>query len=100
MCVIVNLQNTPIMTTFGKFRLLSFDSRINTLMEEAVSLDLFITGRYTEVALFAMHDYYVELHVKRYTDIILAVKAFRSVKKLDAYLPQVDIEEIKCLLAG
>lgn len=88
------------MTTFGKFRILSFDSRINTLMEEAVTLDLFITSRYTEVALFALHDYYVELHVKRYTDIILAVKPFRSLKRLDAFLPQVNIDEIKNLLPG
>lgn len=86
------------MMTFNRFKSLPFDAQLDELSQHAVSLDVFITRKGSEVALFALHDFYVELYVKRFTDDIIKISPFRSLAKLEAYLPQVDIEDIKSYL--
>lgn len=63
----------------------------------AVSLDLFRSSKGAEVALFALHNFYIELYVERISDEIIRISPFDCAKRLDLYLDQVDIEEIRNL---
>lgn len=86
------------MITFHQFKSLPFEAQLDEMAKDAVSLDLFITRQHCEIALFSLNDFYVELHVQRYTDEINGVSSFKSLQKLDAYLHQVNIDEIKSAL--
>lgn len=86
------------MYSFQRFNVLSAEQQINALSRHGVSLDLCYSIKNAEAVLFAYGDFYVELIVMQCTDEILSVKAFRSMKKLDAYLHQIDLSEINILL--
>lgn len=84
--------------SFHSFKRLPADVQIDQLSVNGVALDLAYTVRSTEAVLFAYNNFYVELIVERYIDEILALKCFKSLKRLEPYLQQVDISEISVLL--
>jgi len=86
------------MYALQRFNTLSAAMQIQPLNHHGVSLDLRRVVRSTDVALFAYHDFYVELTVLCVTNEILSIKAFQNLKRLEAYLPQVDISKITVLL--
>jgi hypothetical protein len=85
--------------SFRRFTRLSAEKQIHQLSLHAIALDLAYCTDGAEAVLFAYHDFYVELVVEKYTDEILSIKSFRSVRKLAPYLHQIDITEITALLA-
>jgi hypothetical protein len=87
------------MYSFRRFKTLLPETQLHQLSLHAVSLDLaYCTGR-TEAVLFAYHDFYVELVVEKITDEIHSIHCFRSLRKLEPYLHQIDISTITALLA-
>lgn len=82
------------------FKRLLPDAQSDELCRHGIALDLAHTVRSAEAVLFAYNNFYVELVVERYTDEILAIKCFKSLKRLEPYLPQIDIGEITALLSG
>ncbi|HET7896055.1 MAG TPA: hypothetical protein VFL47_00245 [Flavisolibacter sp.] len=86
------------MYSYKRFKNLKNGKQIDQLSEHGVPLDLSYQQENTEVVLFAYNDFYVELVVIKYTDEILALQCFKSLKKLKPYLHQVDISEIMPLL--
>lgn len=86
------------MFPFHRFKSLSVAMQVEELSRHGVALDLAYSIQQTEAVLFAYHDFYVELVVIKYTDEILAIKCFKSTKKLEPYLHQVDIAKITALL--
>lgn len=86
------------MYTFQRFQTLFPETQLHELSLHAVSLDLAYDTNGAEAVLFSYHDFYVELVVEKITDDILSIKCFRSAKKLEPYLHQIDISEINALL--
>lgn len=87
------------MYSFHRFKALPQEIQVDQLSAKGVALDLAYTAKSTEAVLFAYNDFYIELVVEKYTDEILAVKCFKSVKKLQPYFMQIDISEITALLS-
>ncbi len=87
------------MYSFHLFKRLPADVRIDELNEHGISLDLARADGLAEKVLFAYNNFYVELVVERYTDAIITLTCFKSGKRLEPYLPQVDIGEITFLLS-
>lgn len=52
-----------------------------------------------EYALYYYHPIYIELIAKTRTDEIVEIKCFANTKKLNPYLPQINITEITHLLS-
>ena len=86
------------MYSFHQFKTLSGEIQVNELSLYGIGLDLACAVNGAEAALFAYNDFYVELVVETFTDDILALRCFRSTRKLDRYLKQIDISEINPLL--
>jgi hypothetical protein len=82
-----------------QFKALSTNLQINELNQRGIPLDLAYTTQNAEAVLFAYDDFYVELVVEKLADEIIAVRCFRSLKKLEPYLQQVDIREITSILS-
>jgi hypothetical protein len=81
-----------------KFNQLSTTERFRWIVEEGAYLGV---NRYLKdyrVALFSLHGYYVEVYIHSKNGIIGKVRPFFSYKKLDAFLPEVNISEITRLL--
>lgn len=87
------------MITFRQFKKLSADLQSNYLITEGVNLDLKLSKKNIEVALFAIHDFYVEVYFQHKTSEILRIQSFRTLKKLEPYLSQIDIDDITILLS-
>ena len=85
--------------SFRRFKQLPVEVQIEQLNRKGVALDLACHVKTAEAVLFAYADFYVELIVAAHTDEILALKPFKSLKKLEPYLSQVDIGEITSLLS-
>lgn len=87
------------MYSFHLFKRLPPDVQIDQLRQDGVALDLAYSVRSAEAVLFAYNNFYVELLVACYVDEILSLKCFKSLKKLEPYLHQIDISEITPLLS-
>lgn len=87
------------MFTFSQFRALPPDLQYEELGCLGVSLDLACTTANAEALLFAYADFYVELVVAKHTDEILALRCFKSIRKLAPYLHQIDLSDIHPLLS-
>ena len=72
--------------------------QVHALSLHGIGLDLAYATKGAEAVLFAYNDFYVELVVEKFTDEILALRCFRSTKRLDPYLKQIDLTEINPLL--
>lgn len=86
------------MYSFHQYKKFSSERQIELLNRDGVPLDLACATRSDEVVLFAYNDFYVELGVATQSDEIVFIRCFRSVKKLEPYLRQIDIDEITALL--
>lgn len=81
-----------------QFNQLSVRERFAWIIEEGIYLGV---NRYVKghrVALFSLYGYYVEVYISKKTESIQKVVPFFSYKKLDAFLPEVNIEEVTDLL--
>lgn len=87
------------MYSFHQFSRLPAEVQLDELNAAGVALDLAYSLQAAEAVLFAYDDFYVEMLVARHTDEILALKSFRSLKRLEPFLHQVDISEITVLLS-
>lgn len=85
--------------TFHHFKKLTAEKQLDELGRHGIPFDLIFCTNGFEAVLFGYHDFYVELIVEKYTDVILAIRCFCSIKKLAPYLPQINIFEITTLLA-
>ena len=88
------------MTHFAlyQFNQLSMGERFAWIIEEGIYLGV---NRYVKgyrVALFSLYGYYVEVYISKKTESIHKVVPFFSYKKLDAFLPEVNIEDVTKLL--
>ncbi|HYO20901.1 MAG TPA: hypothetical protein VER36_00765 [Flavisolibacter sp.] len=86
------------MYSFHQYKKFCSERQIALLNRDGVPLDLACTSQSDEVVLFAYNDFYVELGVATHSDEIVFIRCFRSVKKLEPYLRQIDIDEITALL--
>lgn len=87
------------MYSFHRFQNLPANLQIDQLSVHGIVLDLAHSIKGAEAVLFAYHDFYVELLMVKQTDEILSLRCFKSTKKLEPYLRQIDITEITVLLA-
>jgi hypothetical protein len=102
-CLLVYLganRITYAMTSFViyQFNQLSAPERFRCIIEDGVYLGV---NRYVKgyrVALFSLFGYYVDVYINKKTDTIDKMVPFFSYKKLDAYLPEVDIAGLTDLL--
>lgn len=81
-----------------QFNQLSIGERFRWIVEEGIYLGV---NRYVKgyrIALFSLYGYYVEVYIHAKTGIIGKVCPFFSYKKLDAFLPEVNISEVTELL--
>lgn len=81
-----------------QFNRLNITERFRWIVEEGVYLGV---NRYVKgyrIALFSLYGYYVEVYIHTNTGTIGKVRPFFSYKKLDAFLPEVDISAITELL--
>ena len=85
--------------SFKQFQSLPAEMQIEQLSQHGIALDLAYSIKSAEAVLFAYCDFYVELLLEKYTDEILSIKIFKSLNKLEPYLPQIDITEITALLS-
>ena len=88
------------MSTFViyQFNQLNVHERFKWIVEEGICLQV---NRYTKVykvVLFSLYGYYMEVYINRKTSTIDKIVPFFSYKKLDAYLPEVDIQPVLELL--
>lgn len=88
------------MTNFAlyQFNQLSMRERFAWIIEEGIYLGV---NRYVKgyrVALFSLYGYYVEVYICKKAESIHKIVPFFSYKKLDAFLPEVNIEEVTGLL--
>ncbi|MBA2328212.1 MAG: hypothetical protein ACR2KB_12675 [Chitinophagaceae bacterium] len=83
--------------TLHHFKNLDSSSKLSYLEHYGVFLDLSRYYKNVEVVLYSLKNFYVEVFVTPYQEI-LNIKCFKSTQKLDIYLPQVDITEIENLL--
>jgi len=86
------------MISIHEFKTLTLEEQVDQLNLYAVSLDIYNIRKGSEVVLFALNDFYVELYVEPLSDEIRKITCFKSTRKLQSYLHQVDIEEITDLL--
>ena len=86
------------MYSLHRFKMLPAEKQVDQLSLYGTGLDLAYFTKGAEAVLFAYHDFYVELVVVPYTDEILAVRCFQSLRKLEPYLRQVNITPITALL--
>ena len=86
------------MYSFHLYKSFPAELQIQELSHHGIGLDLAYDTKGAEAVLFAYNDFYVELVVEKFNDEILSIKCFRSIKKLDPYLKQIDITEINPLL--
>lgn len=80
--------------SFYRFKALPKDVQLDELNRHGVELDLSCTVATAEAVLFAYNGFYVELLVQKHTDEILNLTCFKSMKKLEPYLSQVDISDV------
>lgn len=81
-----------------QFNQLSTGDRFRWIVEEGVYLGVNRYVRGYRIALFSLYGYYVEVYIHTKTGTIGNVRPFFSYKKLDAFLPEVDISEVARLL--
>lgn len=79
------------------FKLLADDEQIDVLYNEGS----FLGKRYyngSQVLLYALDSFYVEVFYKEYRRYISCINCFQSTAQLQPYLEQVDVEDlVKCL---
>lgn len=81
-----------------QFNQLSIGERFRWIVEDGHYLGV---NRYVKgyrIALFSLYGYYVEVYINTRNGLIDKVKPFFSYKKLDAFLPEVNISEVEKLL--
>lgn len=81
-----------------QFNQLDTGERFRWIVEDGVYLGVNRYVRGYRIALFSLYGYYVEVYIHTKTGIIHKVRPFFSYKKLDAFLPEVEIKEIEELL--
>jgi len=64
------------------------------LLQFGVYLDLIRKTPRLNIELYALNDFYVEVYFDKITEDPLFIRAFDSVKELDAYLPLIGIDGI------
>lgn len=84
--------------SFHQFKAAHSYVQITHLNESGISLDVFYYCGNREVVLFAYHNFFIELIVEKQTDEIVDVRCFKASKRLQPYLPQINISEITALL--
>ncbi|HEY1112378.1 MAG TPA: hypothetical protein VGE66_02420 [Chitinophagaceae bacterium] len=81
-----------------QFNQLDTGERFRWIVEDGVFLGVNRYVRGYRIALFSLYGYYVEVYIHTKTGTIGKVRPFFSYKKLDAFLPEVEIKEIEELL--
>lgn len=87
------------MLTIHRFKNLIQEEQIDVMRQYGVHLDLYRQTVECLIALYALEDFYIELHIARHTDHILTIKSFSGTKKLAPYLDQVNIDPLTILLS-
>ena len=82
------------MYRLSQFTRLPEELRIHELKAEGIVLDLVYSSNNKDAVLFAYNDFYVEIITRNHTDEILTVRCFRTFKRLEPYLSQVDISDL------
>lgn len=78
-----------------EFNRLPLTQKIDLVEQSGVYLEVYhYTDHGFKVALFDMHRYYCEVWLREQTDVIENVTAFTSYKKLDVYLPMVNVNPL------
>jgi hypothetical protein len=87
------------MISIHQFKRWQPDVQLDYLNSYGVALGISLVRKDMEVILFSLHDFYVRISYKRKTNKIKEVSCFRSMKKLEPFLDQVNIDEIIILLS-
>jgi hypothetical protein len=83
--------------TIHHFKNLDVTGKLSCLEHYGVFLDLSRYYNNVEVVLYSLKNFYVEVFITPYHEII-NISCFKNMQKLDAYLNQVNISEIEILL--
>jgi hypothetical protein len=86
------------MISVHQFKHADIQSKSCYLNGNGVYLDICIHKDNAIVALYGLHGYYVEVCYEKESNMINKIKCFTSLKKLDPFLKQVNIDEIILLL--
>lgn len=86
------------MISFLQFNRRDIQSKSNYLNNHGVCLNMSIHRGVFIVTLFDLHGFYVEVCYEKETNMISRINSFASLKKLEPFLKQINIEEIILLL--
>ena len=73
------------MPTLYQYNSLPDDERVTILWEEGVYLDLYRVDTGSEIMLYALYSFYVEVWYKEDENEITRLRSFSSTAPLDAY---------------
>lgn len=76
-----------------EFSLLSQSRQLDLLYQEGVFIGKLREGPYYKV-LYQLNSFYIEIIYKKYRKIVEKIRCFESTGRLDAYLMQMDIENL------
>lgn len=79
------------MISFEAYKKLSADLQAEILWQFGVCLDLVRTTSRRCIELYALGNFYVEMHFNRKTEDPLFLKAFNKTKDLEPYLKLIEI---------
>ena len=82
------------MISFGAYRRLSLDLQAEILWQFGVSLDLVRITSKRCIELYALDNFYVEMHFNKKTEEPLFLRAFNKTKDLEPYLKLIKIESL------
>jgi hypothetical protein len=86
------------MLSAHQFKQADIHFQISYVNNKGVCLNVCIHRGNVKVALYALDTFYVEVYYDVECNMINQVKCFTSLKKLEPYLGQINIDEITSLL--
>jgi hypothetical protein len=89
-----NIFSGACMDHFESYKMLSQDLQAEILLECGVYLELIRNAPRLSIELYGLFGFYVEVYFDKGTEEPLFLRPFSSVKELDPYLHQVEIDGI------
>ena len=82
------------MISVHKFRHADTQSKSRYLNGHGVNLNLYIHKEDAIVSLYDLHGYYVEVYYEKGSNMIKQINCFTSLKKLDPFIKQINIDKL------
>ena len=86
------------MLSVRQFKKADIHAQSYYLNDHGVYLDVCIDKDGAKVALYALYDHYVEVYYEMNNFVVRKINCFKSLKRLEPFLPKINIDEINMLL--